>query len=396
MNSVIGKVFHRISGLVSRNKRSRYDEVVRRFDFGADLPTMLQDVEYLRSHGPLHYLPYKNSWLVLDYEPAKEIARNHRFFSNTLQADFDFALIGADPPGHTRVRSLLQAFFLPQSLKMLEDFTAAKASQLLEDQLNKKQFDLISDLAIPLGTGVLDELLGLENRETQALLSAMPGGIYHQDHHRVDAFFQQYCQAEGRQESSQGLIVALREMVETGDLSVPQAASLVKLFWVAGAPTASVLLGNIGTILLKKPDIKVQLQQDPGLIGNFIEETLRLQPPAHQIVRQCKEAVVVEGSEIPASALITISTVAVNRDPKVFSSPNEYELKRPSRQHLSFGTGPHHCLGIHVARMTAACFARELLAVIDQLEPDPVRKAATFSADVLRGYSSYPVRWKGR
>lgn len=186
----------------------------------------------------------------------------------------------------------------------------------------------------------------------------------------------------------------MRQMVRAGTIRHEQAVSLARLLWDAGGAAVSVMLGNIGTALLDDPVLCGVLRQRPDRIRNFIEENLRLHPPAHQIIRKITRPLLLDGKPVAASGIVHLSTIAANRDPAVFPQPDSYNLESAGSRHLSFGHGAHLCLGNHQARLLAFHFTTALLAVIDSLEPDPTRPFRPLCSDVHRGCAQFPLRWK--
>ncbi len=128
---------------------------------------------------------------------------------------------------------------------------------------------------------------------------------------------------------------------------------LVSLFSAGGESTAS-LLGTAVWILATNPDIQRRMRDQPELMGAFIEETLRLEPPFRAHYRHVLHDTRLAGVDLPADSRVLLLWGAANRDPAHFDDPDEFRLDRAnSKGHMTFGKGAHFCLGAPLARLEA-------------------------------------------
>jgi cytochrome P450 len=136
---------------------------------------------------------------------------------------------------------------------------------------------------------------------------------------------------------------------------------MITLFGAGGESTAS-LLGSAAWILATRPEIQQQVRDDPELLGTFIEEALRYEPPFRGHYRHVIAGTTLMGVELPASSRLLLLWGAANRDPVQFENPNEFRLDRPKgKGHISFGRGAHFCVGAALARLEAQIVLRMLL-----------------------------------
>jgi cytochrome P450 len=136
---------------------------------------------------------------------------------------------------------------------------------------------------------------------------------------------------------------------------------LVSLFSAGGESTAS-LLGTAGAILATDADLQRRVRAQPELLGAFIEETLRLEPPFRAHYRHVLRDTELAGVSLAAGSRVLLLWGAANRDPEHLDAPNEFRLDRPgTKGHLSFGKGAHFCLGAALARLEAATVLPMLL-----------------------------------
>ncbi|MBV9723107.1 MAG: cytochrome P450, partial [Mycobacterium sp.] len=143
---------------------------------------------------------------------------------------------------------------------------------------------------------------------------------------------------------------------------------MLTLFSAAGESTAS-LLGSTAWILVDKPEIQDQLRDNPKLLGTFIEETLRFEPPFRGHYRHVLRDTSLGGVNIPADSHLLLLWGAANRDPAQFDEPNEFRLDRPAAKgHVAFGKGAHFCIGAALARLEAQIVLRTLLECTDRID----------------------------
>lgn len=145
----------------------------------------------------------------------------------------------------------------------------------------------------------------------------------------------------------------------------------MKLFWVAGISTTSILLSNVIHNLALHPAMKSSIRNDEQVLVKFLEECLRLNPPETVLSRITLEDTELGGQNIPKNSVIALSLIAANRDPKIFNDPEEIILDRPVKQrHLSFGAGAHYCIGVGLARIEAKNALKVILEKMPEFRLD--------------------------
>lgn len=320
---------------------------------------------YLRQLGGLHFLPttqHQQRWLVLDAELVDAVLREPLGFSSTVYGEFDTELIGADPPLHTANRQLLQPFFSPKELAALCDFAAARVAELGDAMPARPSFDFVQDFAVPLTQAVSAQLLGLTTAERQRLQSSLPGHVYQLGYIKeLNDFLTDYFQ-QHEPGAAPGMMNQLLTLIRAGRLSQPAAVSLARTMWMASITTTSMLMSNAAQYLLTHPAVAAELRADPELVGAFMEEILRLEPPLVEVERTAIRPATLGGQAIPAGATVVCSVAAANRDPARYPNPDVLDLHRRPGRHLSFGGGIHACMGAHLARLEARIVIHWLLA----------------------------------
>jgi cytochrome P450 len=177
-------------------------------------------------------------------------------------------------------------------------------------------------------------------------------------------------------------------------LTVEQAATVVLNLLFAGHETTTGLLGNVFRRLLADRDSWEAICNDPKLIPGAIEEVLRLDSSVIAWRRRTTQEVDIGGVHIPSGMRLLLLLGAANRDPSVFPDPDRLDIRRPNaREHLSFGMGPHLCLGAPLARLQGKIVLEEVSARLPDLRLVPGVELQFAPNVSFRGPLSLPVEW---
>jgi cytochrome P450 len=164
------------------------------------------------------------------------------------------------------------------------------------------------------------------------------------------------------------------------------------LFAVAGNETLrNGIPGGLLT-LLDHPDQFDRLRSRPSLLDSAVEEMLRYWPPVMDFRRTATRDLTLGGRQIARGQKVVVYHAAANRDETVFPHPDEFDITRSPNDHVSFGFGPHFCLGAHLARLQMRAIFRELLDLNIERTGDSVRLASNFQ----NGLKHLPVRLQAR
>ncbi len=346
----------------------------------------------LREEAPVYWSPYFQQWLVTRGELVTEIARTWEIFSSVGWDSFFLSQLPddlrpqiptvidhfrtvnistQDPPVHTRLRRLLSKAFTPRRIATLEDKVRARAEGLVDDLGDGNgegvvSFDLIESLAYPLPVAVIGELYGVGDsdhadlkRWSKAVVAYTGSSVAHPHLAReLDvalAEFRAYLRAlvaERRRRPRDDLLSDLVDAVDGGDrLNEDElvATSINLLF--AGHETTTNLIGNGTLSLLRHPDQLATLRRHPELLPGAVEELLRYDSPVQRVRRITTCDILIGGREIPEGTPVTAFLGSANRDPDQWDRPDELDVTRPDVFPMSFGGGPHYCIGAALARL---------------------------------------------
>jgi len=174
-----------------------------------------------------------------------------------------------------------------------------------------------------------------------------------------------------------------------GTMSDPEFGSFFVQLVAAGNDTTRTLISSGTAELLRHPGQLEALRHEPRLIGTAVEEMLRFCPPVHYLRRTAFVDTDLGGTRIQAGEKVAIYYTSANRDEDVFADRQSFDVRRSPNPHLSFGIGPHFCLGAHVARLQARVFFEELLSFRTiELAGPPTR----LRSNLTNGYRRMPIR----
>jgi cytochrome P450 len=329
---------------------------------------------YVRRPGAVFQTP--DSWFLTSAD-AVQYAQQHpdlfssaRAFDN-LGSPLPLVPIAMDPPAHKRYRRVLDPMLAPRAINAMEPELRRQIQMLVDGFAQRGSFDAVADLGRLYPTQVFLTLFGmpLEDRdrfiewaetiiENAGITAEAPNETVQHHAAALFGYLQQFLEKKRRAPGDDMLssIVALHGEEAWSDEEI---LGLCFLFTLAGLDTVTAEIGFALLHLAKDADLRRRIVADPRLIEPFIEEIIRLEPPAPIQPRITTTDVEVCGIRIPSDAHISVAVAAANRDPARFSRPDTIDLDTADRGHFGFGGGIHRCLGSHLAR-------RELRLVLEE------------------------------
>ncbi|MBY8875276.1 cytochrome P450 [Micromonospora sp. PLK6-60] len=318
------------------------------------------------------------------------------------------SMLRTNPPDHSRMRRLAAGAFTPRRIAAMRDVIVAQAEELVDRMLTRGRagapIDFMDEFAYPLPVGVICALLGVPAadrglfRRWAADLTGVlepeinPAELAVADRGATElrAYFTELVAAR-RRSPADDLTTALVQAHDTdGDrLSGDELLANLIVLLVAGFETTTNLLGNGLVVLLDHPREAAALREHPELAPGYVDELLRYDSPVQLTSRMSTEPARHGGLDLPAGSWLILSLGAANRDPRRYPEPDRFDPSRPQIQPLSFGAGPHYCLGAALARLEAQVAFPLLLRRLPglALAGAPQRRVRL----TLRGYASLPV-----
>lgn len=271
-----------------------------------------------------------------------------------------------DPPNHTRLRRLVSRGFTPPAIERLRGHIHVLVDNLLDNVAGAGGMDIIADLARPVPSTIICEMLGvpLADRDlftdwtaaiTHLLLPRFMSEAQRERSLQAAVALWNYFSAlvaERKQALGDDLLSTLIRAEEAGDRLSPEELIVQALgLLIAGFETTIGLIGNGVRTLLLHPEELTKLIARPELIQSAVEECLRFDGPIAGTQRVVHEDVEFGGVFIPKNTQVFASIFAAQRDWRVFDQPDRFLIERGQASHLAFGGGIHFCLGAHLARL---------------------------------------------
>jgi cytochrome P450 len=363
----------------------------------------------------LPFAAENEAWLVTRYDDVRAVTSDPRFSRTALLDRMVTGMTGhmvaskaalnyADPPYHTQLRKAVTKAFTGQSTKRLRPLAQATTDRLLDAmEESGRPADLMRHLHGPLPMAVVCDLLGIPDEDRAELaswpdliLSSGPGpessrAAKAQIHGYISKLLDQR-----RAEPRDDLAGVLAESLEEGRISMDEAVSLAMAILISGAHAVRNNSANMVYVLLTRPDLMARLRAEPELLPQAVDELLRWIPHRNGVglPRIATEDVEIGGVLIRAGEAVYASYLAANRDPAVFKNPHDVDFDRTGTGHVSFGHGPHHCMGAMLTRMESEVMLSTLLRRYPELRLAGAPEETVFqSKGLIRGPKELIVTW---
>jgi cytochrome P450 len=379
-------------------------------------------IEQVRGRGRMS--PVRGAgWVTADAQIVRELLRDVRFRTIKPRDRSHFRIVQwvlaktdpgvlnpieppsmlvTDPPEHTRLRRPVARSFTPRALDGLRTRIQEIADELLRGLRGRAECDLVTEYASRIPVAVIAEMMAMPLRETGYLQevaetttrligSTTASWRDFRSATKVLREFDRYLAAHverlGVDDAGDSL---LSDVIHHGDLTEIETRMLAGLLVGAGFVTTSHVLGKAVVALVRHPEQLAALCANPEGWPDAIEEILRYDTAAHVVPRIATEDVDVHGYPVRAGEALFLLAGGANRDPAVFEHPDIFDTTRANaREHITFGTGVHACLGATLARMELHVGLQSLFEHFPQLT---LAGEPTFNNSIgLHGLKHLPV-----
>ena len=367
--------------------------------------------ERLREAGPVVRLKPHGLWGMARFAEVDAALRDWRSFSSASGVGLsDFRkekpwrvpslILEADPPLHSRTRTVLARTMSPGATRGMRENFAREAEALVARLVAQGEFDAVQDLAEIYPLKVFPDALGLSAEGRENLLPY--GRMVFNGFGPRNALFEEamanakpvleWVAASCRREalSPDGMGALVYAAVDLGELTAEEAPLLVRSFLSAGVDTTVNGLANALYCLATHPDQWQILNDDPSLARAAFEEALRHEAAVQTFFRTTTRPVEISGVRLGEGEKVLLFLAAANRDPRRWNAPERFDIRRPAGGHVGFGAGIHGCVGQMVARLEGELVLAALARRVRKIEllAAPRRRLN----NTLRGLASLPVR----
>lgn len=343
----------------------------------------------MRDAAPVFHEPETGFYILTRYDDVKAAAIDWQNFSNSTQVyntgsegspgqaevlkilDEDGyrvvdALVTADPPRHRFHRAAVNLAFSSPRVRAMEDYIRDLTNELIDSMAPKGTVDFVTEFAIRLPMLVIADQLGVPRAMEKTFkhwsdAMIINGNVGNPPEVQIQAArdivdMQNFFAAEFDKLIAQPRDTILNDIARAADdegklLPIEERIATATQVLSAGNETTTSALGSAMLRMIEAPGMEERLRANPGLIGNFVEEVLRLEVPLQMLMRRATRDISINGRTIPKGALVSLRWAAGNRDERMFPNPDELDVERTNaRSHLTFGQGIHFCVGRELAR----------------------------------------------
>jgi cytochrome P450 len=279
---------------------------------------------------------------------------------------------------HARIRSAIAPLFTPRGARAQEQRVRDRAARILARCWPNGGLDVVNDLAHPLATATVAELLGIESAEeaesvkrlTRGLARVVDPAMTPDELGQVESAGVDLVghigrlierQADGPEVPGGAVVASLLGAERESGLAREDSIATCVLLLLAGIETTTALIGGAVLALLRSPEAMGWLRANPHAVIRSIDEFARYDSPTQRSTRIALADVDVNGTRIRAGETMLLLFGSANRDPEAFPDPDSLDFHRRLSHHLGFGRGMHYCLGAHIARSTGTIVLTELL-----------------------------------
>ena len=319
-----------------------------------------------------------NLTATMTYQPGGEVGA----FEMEGLGGKSHVLATADEPAHAVHRRALLPQLAAKRIRAFEPFIAATADHLWNTNVDDGRIEWMSAVANRLPMMIVGRIIGVPDTDIDKLVrwgyaaTQVVEGLVSQEQlnaagvavMELAAYItDQFRQAAANPQDN--LLGDVATACASGEMEELTAHTMMIILFSAGGESTASLIGSAAWVLASRPDIQRQVREQPELLGAFVEEVLRYEPPFRGHYRHVVNDTTLCGVDLRAGSHLLLLWGAANRDPSHFADPDEFRIDRPGgKGHITFGKGAHFCVGAALARLEAQIVIGHLLERTSKFE----------------------------
>lgn len=366
----------------------------------------------LRDAGPVAFIKPHGVYAVGRHAEAKTVLSDHARFTNAggigiqdIRKPGDYRipsrLLESDPPDHTKIRAVVTRLLSPVVIRQWKEGFEAKAGALVEQLLERREFDGVEDCAERFVLDAFPSVVGVRLPRTETLAigvmrfnqSGPKNALYEQamkDAQPYIAWFEQSVSRQGVLPDS--IAEMLFKAEDAGDLDEGVASNVVRSFVGGGTDSTIAGIGFALQQLARNPAQWERVRSEPAKVKAAFEEAIRHESPFQVTYRTTRGETELSGVRLQADTKIGVFLGAANRDARQFPDPDRFDVDRAglAGNHLALGNGIHACIGQMLARAESEALIGALARRVARLE---LTAAATYRPiNQMRTLDKLPMR----
>jgi cytochrome P450 len=360
----------------------------------------------LQSLGPAVWLRKHRMFALTRYDSVIRALKNANAFSSASGVMMNDAMnlvlrgntLCSDGADHERLRRIVAKPLSPTALSGLKSEITAKAEQLVDRLVANGRFCAVTELAAALPIDIVASAVGLPQKGRERMLVWAEqmfncfGPLNDRTH---DAFpvlreMMHYARTQAvRGKLKPGSWAeAIIDAVDRGEIKEADRPVLMIDYMGPSLDTTIYAIGNGVWLFAKHPEEWRTVRESPSLMPSAVNEILRMESPIQGISRLLTQDYDMDGIRLPRGSRAIVFYGSANRDERKFPNPTTFDVRRNPAEHLAFGSGPHVCVGLHLARLEMIAIFRALATRVKRFQIEQEVRSVNH---VLRGFSSLIV-----
>lgn len=347
------------------------------------------------------------TYQVTRWADVERVLRDGETFSSSINAEHIGQFMGElilamDGREHRAYRNLVAHAFRASQLERWDEALVRPTITRLVDAIAPRgRADLVADVTSKYPVQVICGIVGVPLEDSEQFhrwAEEINTGPLHPEvgmasSHAMREYLEPIVEARRANPTGDLISDLVHAEIDGHKLTDEKIYGFLRLLLPAGAETTFRAMGNALVALLTVPGLRERVLTDRSLLPAVIEETLRWETSVTQVSRVATRDTEIGGCPIPAGAAISVITGSANHDETRYPDPERFDVDRPPQNHMTFGTGQHQCLGMHLARLELRVGLETILDRLPNLRLDPDAPPPVIQGLAFRGPDALHVRF---